>query len=63
MPRQQTLSCAAHSVCVRRYKWEKEDVGLSTWHDITVSALKLVCMSFSSVYMNELVKQSVLVSV
>ncbi len=63
MLRLQTLSCAAHSVCVRCYRWEKEDIGLSTWHDVIVSVLKPVYMSFSCVCMKEPVKQSVLVSV
>lgn len=63
MPRLQMLSCAAHSVCVQRYSWEKEDIGLSIWYEFIVSVLKPVYMSFSCVCMNELVKQSVLVSV
>lgn len=63
MPRQQTLSCAAHIVCVRCYKWEKEDVGLSVWHDVIVSMLKPMRMSFRCVCMREPVRKSVLVSV
>lgn len=57
MPRQQTLSCAAHIVCVRCYKWEKEDVGLSAWRDVIVSVLIPMCMLFSCVCMREPVRK------
>lgn len=54
MPRQQTLSSAAHSVCVRGRK-------CMAWRH--GQRAPPVCMSFCCVCMKELVKQTVLVSV